>query len=123
MADYRMNESSSLRVLFCIGVQQTFFDEEARLLPEIVPAIKEAFDDLGGRFGAKVLGTLDDDQVMVGNSPSWPWTAYILADVPDLDAVVAICNIVREAPIGEHRLWRYLRIEARVGRELFFANR
>jgi hypothetical protein len=122
MGDYRTRTNDSLRVLFCIGVQQTFFEEEARLLPEVIPAIKGAFDDLGGRFGLTVIGTLDDDQIMVGNSPNWPWTAYILADAPDLDAVAAVCNIVRETPIGEHRLWRYLRIEARVGRELFFAN-
>jgi hypothetical protein len=28
----------------------------------------------------------------------------------------------RETPVGERRLWRYLRIEARVGRKLFFAE-
>jgi hypothetical protein len=122
MSDYRTKTNDALRVLFCIGVQQTFFEEEASRLPEVIPAIKAAFDDLGGRFGLTVIGTLDDDQIMVGNSPNWPWTAYILADAPDLDAVAAVCNIVRETPIGEHRLWRYLRIEARVGRELFFAN-
>jgi hypothetical protein len=122
MADYRTKTSDTLRVLFCIGVQQTFFDEEADLLSEIIPAIQEAFADLRGRFGVQVLGTLDDDQIMVGNAPNWPWTAYVLADVPDLDTVAAVCNIVRDTPIGSHRLWRYLRIEARVGRELFFAN-
>jgi hypothetical protein len=122
MSDYRTKTNDALRVLFCIGVQQTFFEEEASRLPDVIPAIKAAFDDLGGRFGVRVIGTLDDDQIMVGNSPNWPWTAYILADAPDLDAVAAVCNIVRDTPIGEHRLWRYLRIEARVGRELFFAN-
>ena len=122
MSDYRTKTNDALRVLFCIGVQQTFFEEEASRVPELVPAIKAAFDDLGGRFGLTVIGTLDDDQIMVGNSPNWPWTAYILAEAPDLDAVAAVCNIVRETPIGTHRLWRYLRIEARVGRELFFGN-
>jgi hypothetical protein len=122
MSDYRTKTNDALRVLFCIGVQQTFFEEEASRLPELVPTIKAAFDDLGGRFGLTVIGTLDDDQIMVGNSPNWPWTAYILAEAPDLDAVAAVCNIVRETPIGTHRLWRYLRIEARVGRELFFGN-
>ena len=122
MSDYRTKTNDALRVLFCIGVQQSFFEEEASRLPELVPAIKAAFDDLGGRFGLTVIGTLDDDQIMVGNSPNWPWTAYILAEAPDLDAVAAVCNIVRETPIGTHRLWRYLRIEARVGRELFFGS-
>jgi hypothetical protein len=59
---------------------------------------------------------------MVGPSTEFPWTAYILADAPDLESVTAVCNVVREATVGEHRLWRYLRIEARVGRPLFFGN-
>ena len=122
MAGYRAKTNDGLRVLFCIGVSQTFFEEDAEALPVLIPAIQAAFDDLRGRFGINVLGTLDDDQIMVGQSPNWPWTAYILADAPDLEAVVAVCNLVRETSIGPHRLWRYLRIEARVGRELFFAN-
>ena len=122
MADYRDRRSDRVRVLFCIGVAQTFFEEEASRLPELIAAIKTAFDDLQGRFGIDVLGTIDDDELMVGPSPSWPWTAYILADAPDLEAVTAVCNLVRETSVGEHRLWRYLRIEARVGRQLFFGN-
>jgi hypothetical protein len=122
MSDYRETSGDQLRVLFCIGVAQTFFEEEGERLSGLITAIREAFDDLGGRFGITVLGTLDDDQTMVGQSPAWPWTAYILADAPSLESVVAVCNLVRETQIGPHRLWRYLRIEARVGRELFFGN-
>lgn len=122
MSEYLESTNSGLRVLFCIGVTQSFFDEPATRLPELIPAITAAFDDLQGRFGVTVLGTLDDDRLMVGQAPVAPWTAYILAEAPDIEAVAGICNIVRETPVGEHRLWRYLRIEARVGRELFFAN-
>jgi hypothetical protein len=122
MSSYRQRKTDSLRVLFCIGVSQTFFEEEAGRLPELIPAIKEAFDDLHGRFGIDVIGTIDDDELMVGPSPSWPWTAYILADAPSLEAVAAVCNLVRETSVGPHRLWRYMRIEARVGRKLFFGN-
>ena len=119
---YREADGKSLRVLFCIGVQQTFFDEERANTENVVGAITEAFADLAGRFGVTVLGTMDDDELMVGASANWPWTAYVLADVQDLASVAAVCNIVRETSVGEHRLWRYLRIEARVGRPLFFAN-
>jgi hypothetical protein len=119
---YREKESKDLRVLFCIGVSQTLFDEEWERVPQLVPAITKAFDDLQGRFGVKVLGTIDDDELMVGPSPNYPWTCYILADAPDLDAVVKVCNVVREGQVGPHRLWRYMRIEARVGRQLFFGN-
>ena len=120
--DYRQDEHAGLRVLFCIGVTQSFFDEEGKQVGSIVAAIGEAFDDLAGRFGVTVLGTMDDDELMVGSSESWPWTAYILADAPDLAAVKGVCNLVRESPVGEHRLWRYMKIEARVGRPLFFGN-
>ena len=119
---YREKEGQPLRVLFCIGVQQSFFEEEGARVGPIVQAIQRAFADLGGRFGVKVLGTMDDDELMVGSSAAWPWTCYILADAPSLDAVTSVCNLVRESEVDGHRLWRYLRIEARVGRPLFFGN-
>jgi hypothetical protein len=119
---YREKERGALRVLFCIGVQQTFLEEPGAEIGPIVEAIKEAFADLGGRFGLTVLGTMDDDELIVGPSVDWPWTAYILADAPDLDSVTAVCNLVHETEVADHRLWRYLRIEARVGRPLFFGN-
>lgn len=121
-ASYRDTDRSVLRVLFCVGITQTTFESERSFFPELIEATRAAFADLHGRFGVTVLGTMDDDELMVGQSASYPWTAYILADVPDLDAVRQVCNIVRETPVGEHRLWRYMRIEARVGRPLFFGN-
>jgi hypothetical protein len=119
---YRDKESAALRVLFCFGVTQSFFDEEPARVGEIAGAITAAFEDLGGRFGLTVLGTMDDDELMVGGSQTWPWTCYILADAPDLDTVTRVCNILREAEVGGSRLWRYLKVEARVGRPLFFGN-
>lgn len=119
---YRERSSDRLRVLFCFGVTQTFFDTDPALLGTIVQALKDAFGDLHGRFGVEVLGTLDDDELMVGASPGSPWTAYILADVPDLETVRKVTNILRETEVAGHRLWRFMRVEARVGRELFFGN-
>lgn len=121
-ASYRQKEQKSLRVLFCFGVSQSFFDEEPARVPELAGAIATAFEDLSGRFGLRVLGTMDDDELMVGPSVVWPWTAYILADAPGLDAVTAVCNILRESEVGGARLWKYLRVEARVGRPLFFGT-
>lgn len=115
--------ADKLRVLFCFGVRDAFFDGGPDDRQEAFEAIPPAFADLGGRFGVEVLGTLDDDRLMVGPSPTWPWTCYILADAPDLDAVAAVCDVLRstDLPSG-HKLWRYLKVEARVGRPLFFGN-
>ncbi len=112
----------ALRVLFCFGVSQNFFDEESAALPQILEPLTQAYANLEERFGVKVLGTFDDDQIMVGPSEGWPWTAYILADAPNYEAVVAVCNLIRDTPMGSHRLWRYMRVEARIGRRLFFGN-
>jgi hypothetical protein len=120
--DYRQKERAALRVLFCFGVTQSFFEAEPDSVPRIAKAITEAFADLGGRFGVRVLGTMDDDELQVGASAAWPWTAYVLADVPDLEAVAKVTNILREAEAEGARLWKYMRVEARVGRPLFFAN-
>jgi hypothetical protein len=120
--DYREKDAEALRVLFCFGVTQSFFDTEPAHVPAIATAITEAFADLHGRFGLRVLGTMDDDELQVGASAAWPWTAYVLADVPDLETVTKVTNILREAEIEGARLWKYLRVEARVGRPLFFAN-
>ena len=121
-ASYRDVRGEGLRVLFCIGVTQSFFDEDPANVPALAQGITAAFADLGGRFGVTVLGTLDDDELVVGSSPTWPWTAYILADAPSLAAVTAVCNLVRESEVAGARLWKYLKIEARVGRPLFFGN-
>ena len=121
-ADYRERDGRALRVLFCFGVTQSFFEAEPGSVPGIAAAITEAFADLGGRFGVRVLGTMDDDELQVGASVVWPWTAYVLADVPDLETVAKVTNVLREAEIEGARLWKYLRVEARVGRPLFFAN-
>jgi hypothetical protein len=112
-----------LRVLFCIGVNRAFFDAGPDERQDAFETIKKAFANLNDRFGVSVLGTMDDDQTMVGSSSSWPWTCYILADAPDLDAVAGVCNLLRETTLASGAtLWKYLKIEARIGRELFFGN-
>ena len=120
--DYREKDAEALRVLFCFGVTQSFFEADPASVPAVTTSITEAFADLGGRFGVRVLGTMDDDELMVGASVAWPWTAYVLADVPDLETVTKVTNLLRETEVEGARLWKYLRVEARVGRPLFFAN-
>jgi hypothetical protein len=113
--------SRMLRVMFCLGVTPAFFDADVSELEMIGERIKETFADLKGRFGIEVLATMDDDELMVGPSPTWPWTCYILADAPSLEAVTSVTNLLREE-LGSGRLWKYLKIEARIGRPLFFGT-
>jgi hypothetical protein len=121
-AAYRDEAPPGLRALVCLRVTQSFFDEPSANVPPVVAAIKDAFDDLGRRFGVRVIGTFDDDELMVGAPPGPLPTAYILLETPSLEAVTDICNIARVTEIGGARLWKYLRVEARVGRALFFGN-
>lgn len=111
-----------LRVMFCIGVTSGFFEADTDELSTVKESIEEAFADLAGRFGIEVLGTMDDDRLAVGTAESWPWVSYILADVPNLHAAQEVTNILRTNRAGGQLLWRYLKIEARVGRPLFFGN-
>jgi hypothetical protein len=108
-----------IRALFCIAVQQNFFDLPSSEIGTVWKAFGEMMSGIAKLPGVTVLGTLDDDETMVGTSPNgWPWTCYIMADVPDRDTAVAACNLFRTTTVGEYRLWKYCRVEARLGREL-----
>jgi hypothetical protein len=113
-----MTTATPLRVLFCIGVTQNFFDLPSSETGAVWAAYGVMLKDMSKLPGLTIMGTMDDDRLMVGTSASWPWTAYILAEVDTLDTVVAACNLFRTTPVGDYKLWRYGKIEARVGREL-----
>lgn len=116
MAD---TEKQRLRVLFCGAVLQNFFDLPAGDIGKVWGATGEMLKGIRDLPGVEILGTIDDDQTMVGTSPNgWPWTFYILAEVPDRETAVAACNLFRTIEVGEYRLWKYIRVEARLGREL-----
>jgi hypothetical protein len=122
--DQYREKPQRVRVLFALGTTPDFFSLEDSAIPDVMEACKQAFNDLETKFDVHVLGTLDDDETMVGPSASWPWTCYILADAPNRDAVAGVCNQLRTTKVGESgpRLWRYLQIEARLGRPLFFGE-
>ncbi|MEA3150684.1 MAG: hypothetical protein QOD56_1623 [Gammaproteobacteria bacterium] len=108
-----------LRTLFCGAVLQNFFDLPSADISAVWQATGLLLKGIRDLPGVQILGTLDDDETMVGTSPNgWPWTFYILADVPDRATAVAACNLFRTIAVGEHRLWKYIRVEARIGREL-----
>jgi len=108
-----------IRALFCCAVLQGFFDLPSAQIPDVLKATGRLLETVRAMPGVTVLGTFDDDETMVGTSPDgFPWTFYILADVPDRNAAVEICNLFRTTEVGEYRLWKYMRVEARLGREL-----
>jgi hypothetical protein len=112
-----------LRVLFAFGLQSAWFDADAATRTRAHDKMFEAYDQLKERFGVTVLGTMDDDLTLTGPSHAWPWTCYILADVPDLETVTKLCQQLTNVTSDGSRLSRYLSVEARIGRELFFGNR
>lgn len=115
-----MESKTPLRVLFCIGVNQNFMDGTPQEMQDVWQAFLTMMRGIRDIPGGRVLGNLDDDRTMVGPSAQYPWTTYVMADMPDYDAVVAACNLFRATPVGDgtHKLWKYMRVEARIGREL-----
>ncbi len=109
---------NTLRVLFCIGVNQNFFDATPAEAKQVWGAFGVMMKGMEETPGIRVIGNMDDDQLMVGPSTTAPWTTYVLADADTLESVAAVCNLFRTTPVGESRLWKYCKIEARVGREL-----
>lgn len=115
-----MSQPKTLRVLFCIGVNQNFFDASAVEAKQVWAAFGVMMKGIDETPGITVIGNMDDDQLMVGPSTAAPWTTYVLADTQALENVAAVCNLFRTTPVGDSdsKLWKYCKIEARVGREL-----
>lgn len=113
---------NTLRVLFCIGVNQNFFDATPAEAKQVWGAFGVMMQGMEETPGIRVIGNMDDDQLMVGPSTTAPWTTYVLADADTLESVAAVCNLFRTTPVGESKLWKYCKIEARVGRELIIQN-
>lgn len=111
--------ADSLRVLFCMGINQNFFDLPKAQIGTVWTAFAGMLRDMEDMDGVDVLGNMDDDAHVVGPTDGWPWTCYVLADVRDQETVKAACNLFRTTMVDEeHALWRYAKIEARMGRSL-----
>ncbi|MEU5848530.1 MULTISPECIES: hypothetical protein [Saccharopolyspora] len=111
-----------LRVLFCIGINQNFFDlpTDGIEAGDVWQAFVSMMDRLKALPGVDFIGDIDDDSHVVGPSSGWPWTCYILADVDSQETVKAACNLFRTTPVAGDRakLWRFAHVEARMGRPL-----
>ncbi|TCB94761.1 IacB protein [Enterobacter wuhouensis] len=119
-----MSQLPTLRVLFCIGVNQNFFDAGQAEAKQVWAAFGVMMKGIEETQGIRVIGNMDDDQLMVGPSTAAPWTTYVLVDAERLENVAAVCNLFRTTPVGDggSRLWKYCKIEARVGRELIIQS-
>jgi hypothetical protein len=107
-----------LRVLFCCGVTQNFFDLSREEIGKVWQAYGVMLSAVERMPGVKILGVMDDDRLTVGSADNSSWTFYIMADVADFEKAVDVCNLYRTTPVGNYNLWRYGKIEARVGRAL-----
>lgn len=115
-----MSDKAPLRTLLCFNNHPTFFSLPFDQIGPVWTATQALMMGIDQMDGVEIVGTFDDDQTMVGASQGFPYTWYILADFPDRDAVQAACNLLRSIVVGEgnDRLWKYMTVEARMGRAL-----
>ena len=68
-----MTDKPKLRVLFCGAVLQNFFDLPGSEIGKVWAATGEMLKGIRDLPGVEIIGTIDDDQTMVGTSPNgWP---------------------------------------------------
>lgn len=115
-----MSETTPIRTLLCFAMQPAFFDLPFGQIGPVWQATQALMSGIAKLPGTTILGTMDDDQTIVGMSNGMPPTWYILADFPDRDGVIAACNLLRTIVVDDHdhRLWKFMRVEARMGRAL-----
>ncbi len=115
-----MSETAPLRTLLCFNNHPTFFSLPFDQIGPVWKATQDLMMGIDQMEGVNIVGTFDDDQTMVGATQGFPYTWYILADFPDRAAVQAACNLLRTIVVGEgnDRLWKYMTVEARMGRAL-----
>jgi hypothetical protein len=110
----------ALRVLLCLAATQSYYDAVPEEQVKVKAGLREAFGQLEDRFNVRLLGGVDDDLLSHGATQLPHYRAYILLDAADFDTVVNLCKVVKETAVGPYCLWRYLGIDARIGRELPF---
>ena len=55
------------------------------------------------------------DQIQIGPTTGHPWTFFIICDVPDYETVPKVVDQLRH---GDPPLFKYIKLEARMGRPL-----
>jgi hypothetical protein len=110
--------SGPLRAVFLGAMTSAWYsadDDERR--QRILPRFKQLVEEWKG-LGSKVLATMDDDLLMVGEPRSTGYTFYVMLEIERLDVAVEMIQRIRETVDGV-RMDEYLRFEVRVGRPFF----
>lgn len=112
--------TTPIRTLLCFNNHPAFFGLPFDQIGMVWKATQELMSSIDQMEGVEIIGTFDDDQTFVGASHGFPFTWYMLCDFPDRETVQAACNLLRTIVVGEgnDRLWKYMTVEARMGRAL-----
>jgi hypothetical protein len=114
----RESSPSPLRAVFLGAMTSAWYsadDDDRR--QRILPRFKQLVDEWK-ELGAKVLATMDDDLLMVGEPRSTGFTFYVMLEIERLEDAVEMIQRIRETVDGV-RMDEYLRFEVRVGRPFF----
>jgi len=115
-----MTDIKPIRTLLCFNNHPTFFSLPFDQIGPVWVATQALMSGIDQMEGVTIIGTFDDDQTMVGATQGFPFTWYMLVDFPNREAVQAACNLLRTIVVGDgnDRLWKYMTVEARMGRAL-----
>lgn len=110
--------TSTLRAVLLGAMTSAYYEagddlRRTRILPRFKQLVEE-----WRQLGARILATVDDDLLMVGEPRSTGYTFYIVVEIARLEDVTAMIQRIRETVDGV-RMDEYLRFEARVGRPFF----
>ena len=112
------DEGSPLRAVFLGAMTGAWYEasddvRRSRILPRFAQLVEE-----WRQLGIRVLATVDDDLLMVGEPRSTGYTFYVIVELQRLEDAVAMIQRIRETVDGV-RMDEYVRFEARVGRPFF----
>ncbi len=104
-----------MRALICGRINQAWPEETHHEKREV---FWPAFIQLHKRWkdlGAQLLGTIDDSILMVGAPTLRGFNFYELYEVPDVETVGKMLDVVRKSDREEVNIYRFIRLEAIIG--------
>lgn len=105
------------RVLLLMASTNGWYDASEEERDAALDELRSVYSD-AERSGARLLASMDDDLFVTGQHSPLRYSIYVLYDVDDLAVIVSLVHRLRMSPLN-----RYLRLEARVGRQLFLLDR